>query len=125
MEDSQKRKRVDNKDTDKSSLLDEKHQNLLNDLSALIEKMGGGSGTVLMEELQCRLELVVQNFHDEVKTMIKTSFENWKIKDSQLRDLISSNLTVPTKSTKKTEKLESTKTPEFIKNVNFGPLRTK
>lgn len=106
------------------SNLDEKRQYFLDELSELIEKAGGGYGPFLMEELQDRLEFVIQNFNDEVKTLIKSSFEKWKIKDSHIRDLITGNVQVPSIQ-QETEKSEDSSTPDFIKEIEFGPIRPK
>ena len=73
------------------SVLDKKRQDLLGGLSELMEQTGGVYGPFLMEQLQRRLEFVVQNFNEEVKSLIKRSFEEWRTKDSQLRDLLEEN----------------------------------
>ena len=70
------------------SNLDNKRQYLLDELAQLMDETNGNYGPFLMKELQRRLEVVVQNFNDELKVLIKSSFENWKIKDSQIRDLM-------------------------------------
>ena len=109
------------------SALDEKRQYLMDELSKLMDQTSGDYGPFLMEELQRRLEFVVQNFNEELKALIQSSFEDWKIIDSQLRDLISSNignLQTP-KSQLKKEMAEDTSTPSFIKNMEFGPIRRK
>ena len=109
------------------SALDEKRQYLMDELSKLMDQTSGDYGPFLMEELQRRLEFVVQNFNEELKALIQSSFEDWKIIDSQLRDLISSNignLQTP-KSQLKKETAEDTSTPSFIKNMEFGPIRRK
>ena len=114
----------ENKGVETVSVLDEKRQYLLDELSELMEQASGDYGPFLMKELQQRLEFVVQNFNEELKTLIQSSFEDWKIKDSQLRDLIASNLKVP-KSPAKKEKSEDITSPDFIKDVKFGPIRRK
>ena len=106
------------------SLLDEKRQYLLDELSALMKEAGGVYGPFFMNELQRRLELVVQNFNEELKSLINNSFEKWKIKDSQMRDLLSGNLQFQ-KSQPLKEKSEESSTPDFIKDVEFGPIRRK
>ena len=106
------------------SVLDEKCQYILDELSELMDQTSGDYGPFLMKELQRRLEFVVQNFNEELKALIQSSFENWKIKDSQLRDLIAGNLSVP-KSPVKKEKPEDITSPDFIKDVKFGPIRRK
>tara|TARA_B100000315_G_C14257434_1_gene442568 strand:- start:102 stop:476 length:375 start_codon:yes stop_codon:yes gene_type:complete len=107
-----------------SSNLDEKHQYILDELSELMEKAGDGYGPFLMEELKGRLEFVIQNFNEEVKTLIKSSFEKWEIKNSQVRDLIAGNVQVSS-SQQATEKSEDSSTPDFIKGIEFGPIRSK
>ena len=77
-----------------------------------------------MEELQRRLEFVVQNFNEEVMDLIKISFEKWKIKDSQIRDLIAGNIQI-SPSQLVIENPDDSATPDFIKDVEFGPVRTK
>jgi len=114
----------ENKGVETVSVLDEKRQYLLDELSELMEQASGDYGPFLMKKLQQRLEFVVQNFNEELKTLIQSSFEDWKIKDSQLRDLIASNLKVP-KSPAKKEKSEDITSPDFIKDVKFGPIRRK
>ena len=109
------------------SALTEKRKYILDELSKLMDKASGDYGPFLMEELQRRLEFVVQNFNEELKALITSSFENWKNKDSQLRDLMAKNtgkLQIP-KSQPANEKLKNSSTPDFIKDVDFGPLRRK
>ena len=106
------------------SALDEKRQYLMDELSKLMDQTSGDYGPFLMEELQRRLEFVVQNFNEELKALIQSSFEDWKIKDSQLRNLIADSLKAP-KSPAKKEKPEDITSPDFIKDVKFGPIRRK
>ena len=106
------------------SVLDEKRQYLLDELSELMEQASGDYGPLLMKELQRRLEFVVKNFNEELKVLIQNSFEDWKIKDSQLRDLIAVNPPVPKRAAKK-ENPEDISSPDFIKNMKFGPIRRK
>ena len=106
------------------SVLDKKRQGLLGGLSELMEQTGGVYGPFLMEQLQRRLEFVVQNFNEEVKSLIKRSFEEWRTKDSQLRDLLKENKQTQT-SQLVTENSEDSSTPDFIKDVEFGPIRPK
>ena len=75
-----------------------------------------------MEELQNRLERIVKNFNEEVHTLLTESFEKWKVTDTQLREFVSSDIKKPIK---KTMKKKDKATPEFIKNVEFGPVRPK
>ena len=96
----------------------------MDELSKLMDQTSGDYGPFLMEELQRRLEFVVQNFNEELKALIQNSYEDWKIKDSQLRDLIAGNLKVP-KSPAKKEKPADITSPDFIKDMKFGPIRRK
>ena len=109
------------------SVVDKKRQFLFDELSELIEQADGDYGPFLMEELQQRLEFVVQNFNNELMALIKSSFKEWKIKDSQLRDLMSTNiadLQAPKSQSVKDKPVDSSK-PNFIKNMEFGPIRRK
>ena len=124
MTDLKKENGQKNKEVETVSALSEKRQYLLDELSELMDQASGDYGPFLMKELQRRLEFVVQNFNEELKALIQNSFEDWKIKDSQLRDLIAGNLNVP-KSLAKKEKSEDITSPDFIKDVKFGPLRRK
>ena len=106
------------------SLFDEKMKGLLDELDEHLEQIGGDFGPILMEELQNRLERIVKNFNEEVHTLFTESFEKWKVTDTQLREFVSSDIKFPQKKvTPKQKKNKSN--PEFIKNVNFGPLRPK
>ena len=122
MADLKKENGQENKGAETVSVLDEKRQYLLDELSELMEQASGDYGPFLMKELQRRLEFVVQNFNEELKALIQSYFEDWKIKDSQLRDLIAGNLPVQ-KSQAKKEKPEDILSPDFIKDVKFGPIR--
>ena len=124
MADLKKENGQENKGVETVSVLDKKRQYLLDELSKLMEQASGDYGPFLMKELQRRLEFVVHNFNEELKAMIQHSFENWKIKDSHLRNLIAGNLQVP-KSPAKKEKPEDSTSPNFIKDVKFGPVRRK
>ena len=95
MADLKKENGQENKGMETVSVLDEKRQYLLDELSELMEQASEDYSPFLMKELQRRLEFVVQNFNEELKALIQSSFEDWKIKDSQLRDLIAGNLPVP------------------------------
>ena len=105
------------------SLFDEKMKGLLDELDERLEQIGGDFGPILMEELQNRLERIVKNFNEEVHTLFTESFEKWKVTDTQLREFVSSDIKIPIKKTMK--KKEDKATPEFIKNVEFGPVRPK
>ena len=124
MADLKKENGQGNKGVETVSVLDEKRQYILDELSVLMQEAGGVYGPFFMKELQRRLELVVQNFNEELKALIKNSFEKWKIKDSQMRDLLSRNLQFQ-KSQPLKEKPKGSSTPDFIKDVEFGPMRRK
>ena len=124
MADLKKENGQGNKEVETVSALSEKRQYILDKLSEIMEQTSEDYGPFLIKELQRRMEFVVQNFNEELKALIQSSFEDWKIKDSQLRDLIASNLKVP-KSPAKKEKSEDFTSPDFIKDVKFGPIRRK
>ena len=106
------------------TLFEEKMKSLLDELDELLEQVGGDYGPILMEELQNRLEFIVKNFNDEVHTLFTESFKKWKVTDSQLREFVKADVKVP-KPKKAQKKPKKTSTPEFIKNVEFGPVRPK
>ena len=106
------------------SLFDEKMKGLLDELDERLEQIGGDFGPILMEELQNRLERIVKNFNEEVHTLFSESFEKWKVTDTQLREFVSSDIKLPIKKTVKKKKKDKS-TPEFIKDVEFGPVRPK
>ena len=124
MADLKKENGQENKEVKTVSTLSEKRQYLLDELSELMEQASGDYGPFLMKELQRRLEFVVQNFNEELKALIQDSFEDWRIKDSQLQSLIAGNLKAPKRPTKK-EASEDISSPDFIKDVKFGPIRRK
>ena len=106
------------------TLFEEKMKSLLDELDELLEQVGGDYGPILMEELQNRLELIVKNFNDEVHKLFTESFKKWKVTDSQLREFVKADVKVP-KPKKAQKKPKKASTPEFIKNVEFGPVRSK
>ena len=105
------------------SVFDEKMKGLLDELDERLEQIGGDFGPILMEELQNRLERIVKNFNEEVHTLFSESFKKWEVTDTQLREFVKSDIKLPQKKTQKMKK--DTATPEFIKDVEFGPLRSK
>tara|TARA_B100000809_G_C14972198_1_gene471353 strand:+ start:419 stop:802 length:384 start_codon:yes stop_codon:yes gene_type:complete len=125
--DSQKENRQEKGGVETVSEIDEKRKFLLDELSELMEQTSGDYGPLIMEELQQRLEFVIQNFNDELKELIKSSFETWKIKDSQLRDLMENNIDnlQVSKSQEVKENPVDSSIPDFIKDVEFGPIRRK
>ena len=106
------------------TLFEEKMKSLLDELAELLEQVDGDYGPILMEELQNRLELIVKNFNDEVHTLFTESFKKWKVTDSQLREFVKADVKVP-KPKKAQKKPKKASTPEFMKNVEFGPVRPK
>ena len=104
------------------SILDQKRKVLLDEVSDLMEKIGEDLGPVFQKELQRRMEFVVQNFNEEVKGLFLESFDRWQVKDSQLRDLMDGSRQLPQSQSIKSNAGDST-SPEFIKDVKFGPVR--
>ena len=106
------------------SLFDEKMKRLLDELDERLEQIGGDFGPILMEELQNRLESIVKNFNEEVHTLFSESVKKWKVTDTQLREIVNNDLKPPIKKTAKKKKKDKS-TPEYIKDVEFGPMRPK
>ena len=106
------------------SLFDKKMKDLLDELDERLEQIGGDYGPILMEELQNRLEQVVNNFNDEVHDIVTESFNKWKVTDTQLREFIKNDIKVPDKKSPKA-KPKDLSTPQFIQDVDFGPVRPK
>jgi len=106
------------------SFFHEKMKSLMDELAELLEQVGGDYGPILMEELQNRLEFIVKNFNDEVQTLFTESFKKWKVTDSQLREFVKSDFKVP-KLKRTPKKQKEASTPGFIKNIEFGPVRSK
>ena len=106
------------------SLFDEKMKGLLDELDARLEQIGGDFGPILMEDLQNRLENIVRNFNEEVNTLFTESFKKWKVTDTQLREFVKSDIKLPQKKVTPNKKKDIS-TPDFIKDVEFGPVRPK
>ena len=106
------------------SLFDEKMQGILDELDEHLEQIGGDFGPILMEELQNRLENIVRNFNEEVNTLFTESFKKWKVTDTQLREFVKSDIKLPKKKVTPNKKKDIS-TPDFIKDVEFGPVRPK
>ena len=106
------------------SLFDEKMKDLLDELDELLDKVGGDYGPILMEELQNRLALIVKNFNNEVQTLFTESFKKWNVTNTQLREFVNNEIKIPNKKPSE-GKSNNSSTPEFIKDVNFGPIRPK
>ena len=106
------------------SLIEERMKGLLDELDGHISKVGGDYGPILMEVLQNRLELIIKNFDEEVHTLVTDSFKKWKLIDTQLREFVKSDIAVLNQKESK-KKPEDASIPEFIKGVDFGPIRSK
>ena len=106
------------------SLFEKRMKGLLDELEEQMAKVSGDYGPILMEVLQNRLELIIKNFDNEVHTLVTDSFKKWKVIDSQLREFVKSDIIVHNKEESK-EKPKDPSVPEFIKNVDFGPLKSK
>ena len=106
------------------SLFDEKMKELLDELDERLEQIGGDFGPILMEELQNRLENIVRNFNEEVNTLFTESFKKWKVTDTQLREFVKSDIKLPKRKVTPNKKKDIS-TPDFIKDVEFGPVRPK
>ena len=106
------------------SLFDKRMKNLLDELDEHMSKAGGDYGPILMEVLQNRLELIIKNFDDEGHSLVTDSFKKWKVINTQLREFVKSDIAVPNKEESK-EKSKDSSVPEFIKDVDFGPVRPK
>ena len=124
MADDQKENGQETEEAKPLTLFEEKMKGLLDELDELLEQVGEDYGPILMEELQNRLELIVKNFNDEVHTLFTESFKKWKVTDSQLREFVKADVKVP-KPKKAQKKPKKASTPEFIKDVEFGPVRPK
>ena len=106
------------------SLFEERMKGILDELEEQLAKVSGDYGPILMEVLQNRLELIIKNFDEEVHSLVTDSFKKWKVIDTQLREFVKSDIAVPNQKASK-KKPEDASVPEFIKNVNFGPIKSK
>ena len=106
-----------------SSKLDEEKKIFIEDLVNILDEIGKNYGPFLMKELLQRLEKVIKNFDEEFTTLVKDSFEKWKIKDMQLREMMSREIIQKKKENNQDNK--SIKSPDFIKDVKFGPVHAK
>ena len=107
-----------------TAILTGKHQKLLDDLSDLIDQAGGQYGPFFMEKLHARLDFVVKNFNKEVENLLQASFNKWRIENEQLRELLKNKLNSPKKKTKRSAQKKSD-APNFLKDIEFGPIRNK
>ena len=106
------------------SLFEERMKSLLDELDEQLAQVDGDYGTILMEVLQNRLELIIKNFDDEIHKLVADSFKKWKAIDNHLREFVKSDIIAPKKEELK-EKIKDSSVPEFIKDVDFGPIRSK
>ena len=106
------------------SLFEERMKGLLTELDGHMAQVGEDYGPILMEVLQNRLELIIKNFNEEVYTLVTDSFKKWKLIDTQLREFVKSDIAVPNQMESK-KKPEDASVPDFIKGVDFGPIRSK
>ena len=106
------------------SLFEERMRGLLDELDGHMAQVGEDYGPILMEVLQNRLELIIKNFDEEVHTLVTDSFKKWKLIDTQLREFVKSDIAVPNQMESK-KKPEDASVPDFIKGVDFGPIRSK
>ena len=106
------------------SLFEKKMKDLLDELDEHMAQVGGDYGPILMEILQNRLELIIKNFDDEFHTLVTNSFKKWKVIDTQIREFVKNDIAIPKKE-KSQEKSKDLSVPEFIKDVDFGPVRSK
>ena len=106
------------------SLFEKRMKGLLDELEEQMAKVSGDYGPILMEVLQNRLELIIKNFDEEVYTLVTHSFKKWKLIDTQLREFVKSDIAVLNQKESK-KKPEDASVPEFIKGVDFGPIRSK
>ena len=102
---------------------EKKMQSLLDELDGHFEKIGGSYGPILMEELHRRLEHVVDSFNNEVNELFTKSFSQWKVTDTQLRDFMKTDITIPIKEpTKSKKKPVNSDTPKFIQDIDFEDI---
>ena len=106
------------------SFFEERMKGLLDELDVHMAQVGEDYGPILIEVLQNRLELIIKNFDEEVHSLVTDSFKKWKLIDTQLREFMKSDIVIPNQKESK-QKKEDTSVPEFIKGVDFGPMRSK
>ena len=124
MADEQEENRQELQQEEALSILDRKRKELLDEVEDLIQQLGEDFGPIFQGELQRRLEFVVQNFNQEVKALFAESFDKWHVKDTQLRDLMDDSIQMlESQSVKRNP--QDVSTPDFIKDVEFGPVRPK
>ena len=107
------------------SILDEKKQELLDQVNEMMDDLGEDFGPIIQLGLQRRLESCIQKFNKEVQDLMKESFKKWEVKNSHIKDLISSEISKSKTVKRKPNDSSDLEKPEFIKDVEFGPLRSK
>ena len=107
------------------SILDEKKQELLDQVNEMMDDLGEDFGPIIQLELQRRLESCVQRFNKEVQDLMKESFNKWEVKNSHIKDLINSEISKSQTVKRNPNDSSDLAKPEFIKDVEFGPLRSK
>ena len=75
-----------------------------------------------MKELHGRLERIVENFNKEVHILFSESFKKHELTNTQLKDLIKIDKGLEKQHSIKS-KLDNSDIPQFIRNVEFGPVR--
>ena len=60
----------------------EKRSELLIKVDNLMEKMDNEYGPFILDELSRRLEITIENFHDDLKSLLKQSFNNHNLKSN-------------------------------------------
>ena len=106
------------------SLFKERMKVILDELDGHMAEVGKDYGPILIEVLQNRLELIIKNFDEEVHTLVTDSFKKWKLIDTQIREFVKSDIAVSNQKESK-KNPEDASVPEFIKGVDFGPIRSK
>ena len=122
MAEEKKETRQETEEVKPLSLFEERMKGLLDELDGHMAQVGEDYGPILMEVLQNRLELIIKNFDEEVHTLVTNSFKKWKLIDTQLREFVKSDIAVPNQQESK-KKPEDPSVPEFIKGVDFGPIK--
>jgi len=105
-----------------SAIFNQKMKLLFDEIDNRLELIGGEYGPILMEELHSRLERIVENFNKEVHILFLESFKKHELTNTQLKDLIKIDKGSEKQNSIKS-KLDNSDTPQFIRNVEFGPVR--
>ena len=73
------KKKTFNKNSNLSKSND-KRSELLIKVDSLMEKLDNEYGPFLLDELQRRLELTIEEFHDDLKSILEKTFKNHEMK---------------------------------------------